>query len=132
MSGATEGRRRVCRDGRDAPAASRAPGYPKEGRVTSFPVRSAIAAMMTAGALLLAGSGGAAVVPPPATPTDVQIRASGASPLTTGCAGPGIGGTLYAGSEVEPYIAINPQDTTNVIGVWQQDRWSSGGAQGLL
>ncbi len=27
---------------------------------------------------------------------------------------------------------MNPTDPTNVIAVWQQDRWSNGGARGLL
>lgn len=38
----------------------------------------------------------------------------------------------YRDSEVEPYVAVNPADQTNVIGVWQQDRWSDGGAHGLV
>src|SRR5215468_10647845 len=38
----------------------------------------------------------------------------------------------YRDSEVEPYVAVNPADTRNVIGVWQQDRWSDGGAHGLV
>src|SRR5256885_1422487 len=38
----------------------------------------------------------------------------------------------YRDSEVEPYVAVNPADLSNVIGVWQQDRWSDGGARGLV
>jgi hypothetical protein len=38
----------------------------------------------------------------------------------------------YRDSEVEPYMAVNPTDLSNVIGVWQQDRWSDGGARGLV
>ena len=38
---------------------------------------------------------------------------------------------LYAGAEVEPYVAIDPQNASHLIGVWQQDRWSDGGARGL-
>ena len=33
-------------------------------------------------------------------------------------------------SEVEPYVAVNPVNAANLVGVWQQDRWSSGGARG--
>jgi len=40
-------------------------------------------------------------------------------------------GRNYLNSEVEPYGAVNPTDTANVIAVWQQDRWSNGGAHGL-
>ena len=36
-----------------------------------------------------------------------------------------------AGAEVEPYVAIDPQNASHLIGVWQQDRWSDGGARGL-
>ena len=38
----------------------------------------------------------------------------------------------YRDSEVEPFVAVNPADSSNVIGVWQQDRWSDGGAHGLV
>ena len=38
---------------------------------------------------------------------------------------------LYANTEVEPMVAVNPVFTNRIIGVWQQDRWSSGGAAGL-
>jgi Neuraminidase (sialidase) len=33
---------------------------------------------------------------------------------------------------VEPQIAVNPTNAQNVIGVFQEDRWSDGGAHGLL
>jgi hypothetical protein len=43
---------------------------------------------------------------------------------------PGIGGgTNYVGSEVEPFVAINPTDPDNIVALWQQDRWSNGGAR---
>ena len=38
----------------------------------------------------------------------------------------------YKDTEVEPQVAVNPQDPNNVIGVFQEDRWSDGGAHGLL
>jgi hypothetical protein len=38
----------------------------------------------------------------------------------------------YPDTEVEPLVAINPTNQDNVIGVYQQDRWSDGGAHGLL
>lgn len=38
----------------------------------------------------------------------------------------------YASTEVEPQIAVDPTNPNNVIGVFQQDRWSDGGAHGLL
>ena len=57
---------------------------------------------------------------------------SAPSPFTAGCDNYPTDGTLYINSEVEPYVAVNPQNTNNVIGVWQQDRWSTGGARGLM
>jgi len=51
--------------------------------------------------------------------------------LFAGCTigGPG---TIYVNSEVEPWVAVNPANLSNLIGVWQQDRWSNGGAHGLV
>ncbi|UCH84019.1 MAG: T9SS type A sorting domain-containing protein [Candidatus Latescibacterota bacterium] len=40
-------------------------------------------------------------------------------------------GVLYRNSESEPYIAVNPTDTDNMIACWHQDRWSNGSAQGV-
>jgi hypothetical protein len=36
----------------------------------------------------------------------------------------------FPDSEVEPYVDVNPIDPLNLVGVWEQDRWSSGGARG--
>jgi hypothetical protein len=41
-------------------------------------------------------------------------------------------GTNYPNSEVEPWIDANPTNPANLVGVYQQDRWSNGGARGLL
>jgi hypothetical protein len=38
----------------------------------------------------------------------------------------------YADTEVEPQVAVNPTNAQNVLGVFQEDRWSNGGAHGLL
>jgi hypothetical protein len=59
-------------------------------------------------------------------------RISRASPFSATCGGPAAGGTLYLNAEVEPWVSANPRDDENLIAVWQQDRWSNGGAQGLL
>jgi hypothetical protein len=37
----------------------------------------------------------------------------------------------WVNSELEPSVAVNPQDPSNIIGVYQQDRFSFGGATGL-
>lgn len=58
-------------------------------------------------------------------------RASGPSPFLPDCNGVPQSGTLYPNAEVEPFVAANPHNPFNLVGVWQQDRWSDGGAQGL-
>jgi hypothetical protein len=40
-------------------------------------------------------------------------------------------GRNYTRSEVEPYGSVNPSNPNNIITVFQQDRWSNGGAHGL-
>jgi hypothetical protein len=52
------------------------------------------------------------------------------SPYQPGCSG-STTGTLFPGTEVEPWIATNPSDPGNSIAVWQQDRYSNGGANSL-
>jgi len=61
--------------------------------------------------------------------------ASGASPFPPGCGGAGEefdSSVLYQNAEVEPSVAVNPTNPDNIVGFWQQDRWSDGGAHGLL
>jgi hypothetical protein len=61
-----------------------------------------------------------------------QVVASIASPYAASCNGAPQTGTNFRNSEVEPVVAVNPAQRRNRIGVWQQDRWSNGGANGLL
>ncbi len=72
--------------------------------------------------------------PPPGDPAlpDPQYRASYLSSFAPGCEGTPATGTAYTNAEVEPWIAVNPRDLNNLVGVWQQDRWSNGGAKGLV
>ena len=42
------------------------------------------------------------------------------------------GAVNYRSAEVEPWIADNPARVDNLIGTWQQDRWSDGGAKGQV
>lgn len=44
----------------------------------------------------------------------------------------GQSGTVTLNSEVEPSIAANPGSPKHLVGVWQQDRWSNGGARGIV
>lgn len=41
------------------------------------------------------------------------------------------GETNWLNSEVEPWVAVNPTNPQNIIGVYQQDRYTFGGARGL-
>ncbi len=61
----------------------------------------------------------------------LPTRVSGGT-FPAACQGPLQGGTLYGHAEVEPFLAIDPVDPAHLIGVWQQDRYSNGGAGGLL
>src|SRR5438309_952858 len=57
---------------------------------------------------------------------------SGPSPYAAGCNGAPQRGAVAMGSAVEPFLAADPSDPGHLIGVWQQDRWNNGGANGLL
>jgi hypothetical protein len=59
-----------------------------------------------------------------------QVTNGTNDPYASCTAGAGTGRN-YTRSEVEPYAAINPSNPDNIIAVWQQDRWSNGGAHGL-
>ena len=58
------------------------------------------------------------------------VQVSGASPFDANCGLAGQTGTNYPNSEVEPYVDVNPNAGDNLIGAWQQDRWSNGGSRG--
>ena len=66
-----------------------------------------------------------------ADPSSLE-RISRASPFNATCGGPAAGGTVFINAEVEPWVSANPEDDGNLVAVWQQDRWSNGGAQGNL
>jgi hypothetical protein len=78
---------------------------------------------------LLAGTaaaGSLAASPP------VAASSTAASPLAA-CTADNVAsqtGTVFMNSEVEPSIAANPTDASNLVGAYQQDRWSDGGARG--
>jgi hypothetical protein len=60
------------------------------------------------------------------------VRVSGTSPFAgsnCGLAGQ-TEGKNFLNSEVEPFVEVNPANGNNIIGAWQQDRWSNGGSRG--
>jgi hypothetical protein len=79
---------------------------------------------------------GAASAPAGATNFDAGplVQVSGASPFTD-CTADNLEvqqefGEVFPNSEVEPWIDVNPTNEDNLVGMWQQDRWSNGGARG--
>jgi hypothetical protein len=81
--------------------------------------------LLAAGAIVLltAAPAGAGVQPvQPISPGD---------PYASCTAGASDGGVNYPGAEVEPWVSADPRHPGRVIGVYQQDRWSDGGARGL-
>ena len=66
--------------------------------------------------------------PPPAERLSVV---SGVSPFPPGCQGVQVG-TDYLNAAVEPSVAVDPTNPQHLIGVWQQNRWSNGAADGIL
>ncbi|GAC1468636.1 MAG: sialidase family protein [Chloroflexota bacterium] len=68
------------------------------------------------------------------------VQVSGPSPFSR-CTAGGTSGqpstnVNYDNSAVEPSVAVNAQtvgtDHVNLVGAWQQDRWSTGAARGLV
>jgi hypothetical protein len=88
--------------------------------------RTRLGALGVAAGLLMAlvGAAGAA--------TPLVNVSQGPSPFAPGCDKAAPEGTNYAGSEVEVRVAVDPRNPAHAVGVWQQDRWSTGGAHGLV
>jgi len=75
------------------------------------------ASVALAGAVLMLGS---------------LINVSGSVvPFPSGCNGAPQTGKNFPNSELEPWIDIDPSNPSIMVGVWQQDRWSNGGSNGL-
>ena len=77
----------------------------------------------------------ATAAPALASTETALVTVSSTNPYA-GCSIPGNPGTNFPNAEVEPQVAVNPATVgtahVNIIGAWQQDRWSNGGAQGLV
>jgi len=83
---------------------------------------------------LLAGLAVAIVAAPVArAAVDPLVPVSGASPFPPACNGASQPQTSveYRNTEVEPWIDANPTNPNNLVAMWQQDRYSDGGANGL-
>jgi hypothetical protein len=85
----------------------------------------ALAVTMSACALSAGADAGSFTVAP-------LTAASGPSPFAGCTVGAATGSVLYPNAEEEPWVDVNPLNPNNLIAVWQQDRWSDGGAHGLV
>jgi hypothetical protein len=77
-----------------------------------------VVAWLVASATALAG---------PQTAT-APLDVSGGNPLAA-CPPDGFG-TNFLDAEVEPWVDVNPTDEDNIVAMYQQDRYSNGGAKG--
>src|SRR5580704_12499254 len=68
---------------------------------------------------------------PPAYSSVPLLKVSQANTLAPNCDGVTAEGTLFGGTAIEPQVAVGPTGSTNVIAVWQQNRWSTGGSQAI-
>jgi hypothetical protein len=87
--------------------------------------------LMTLFAVVVFGLGPASAGP---MSTTAVTQVSGTS-LFAGCVADNVAGqtgTVSHDSEVEPWIDVNPTNPDNIVGIWQQDRWSNGGARGTV
>jgi hypothetical protein len=98
-------------------------------------VRRSARRMLLAGAMFVT-TFGVALTPAAASdlPTGPLVRVSGTSPFGS-CTADNVPvqeefGDVFQNSEVEPWIDVNPTNPNNMVGMWQQDRWSNGGARG--
>jgi hypothetical protein len=91
-----------------------------KGAIMRVKLRAAMAIL--ASAPLAIGSGAAWAHSGPGI-----VQASSGD-LTASCTAGAESGVNFPNSEVEPSVAVNPRNPRQVIGVFQQDRWSDGGA----
>lgn len=92
--------------------------------------RARVASTVIAGLAVTIAAAGSALASPYVLGLDLTV--SSASTLNT-CA---VGGSAdfadaYDNTEVEPQVAVDPTNPSEITGVSQQDRWPDGGARGL-
>ena len=57
----------------------------------------------------------------------------GISPFPAGCSSNrAASAVVYPNSAVETFVSVDPSNPLHLVGAWQQDRWSDGGANGLM
>jgi hypothetical protein len=60
------------------------------------------------------------------------VQVSSTTPFTNTSDLAGQPGHVSLNSEVEPSLAVDPTNPQHLVGAWQQDRWSNGGARGIV
>jgi hypothetical protein len=86
-----------------------------------------IAVLVLGTALVLPQAGVAS-----AKDTQRLVRVSSGDPFAACTIGATPDSVLYPGAEVEPSVADNRYFPGEVVGAWQQDRWSDGGSRGIV
>ena len=98
------------------------------------PVRYLVLAVLLA--LILGPAGVAAALPYPDVPADSLTQVTDRSPFEHSFPACNDGarqtGRNYLNSEVEPQVDVDPTNPQHIVGAWQQDRWSNGGANSLV
>lgn len=96
-----------------------------------MPARRGLSVVLAALLAACGGGGGGSHPTPPPYSSVTLVRLSKTSTFAAGCDGVAADGTLYADTAAEPSFVINPTNPMNLVAGWQQNRWSTGGAQGL-
>ncbi|MFF9155363.1 sialidase family protein [Streptomyces sp. NPDC014846] len=95
-------------------------------------VLAPLTAVTTAALLLVTATGAPPAAADANTGGSPLVRVAQGDPYarcTIGARDPA--SAVYPGTEVEPYLSVDPRDTKRVVTVFQQDRWNDGGARGL-
>ena len=98
-------------------------------RTSKRPLARLAAAATAVGVVVLVAAAAAQAYPYTLGP---QVLVSGPSPFAS-CTFGGNPADNFVNAEVEPFVAVNPRNAANIVGVFQQDRWRTvGGAHGLV
>jgi hypothetical protein len=87
--------------------------------------------MMAMGVTGLLGLAALTGTPAAAATAGSPVRVSIGDPFASCTLGAG-SGTASPSGEVEPQVSVDPANHAKVVAVYQQDRWTNGGAKGLV
>ena len=101
--------------------------HSSRGHLTAVSIVAAICSLGLSGC-----GGGSSTTPPPPPPPNQAVLVSGPSPFAQGCEGGSGTATNYENGEVEAWLALDPTNSSHLVGIYQQDRWHNSGAHGLM